>query len=106
MFVFEQSENLGLANSIIQGVTKIINQTGRVIVLEDDVEVSPYFLQYMNDALIVYENNLKVNGIGSWNFFSNKSSTPDTFFVQFQTLLAGLLGVIGGLHLKMTVIFY
>ncbi len=80
VFVFEQSENLGLANSIIQGVTKIINQTGRVIVLEDDVEVSPYFLQYMNDALMVYENNRKVNGIGSWNFFSNKSTTPDTFF--------------------------
>ena len=40
-------KNKGLANSIIGGVTEVINKHGRVIVLEDDLLTSPYFLKYM-----------------------------------------------------------
>lgn len=47
--------NKGLANSIIGGVSEVIAQHGRVIVLEDDLLTSPYFLKYMNEALDKYE---------------------------------------------------
>ena len=39
----EREQHLGLANSIINGVTEIINKYGRIIVLEDDMVSSPYF---------------------------------------------------------------
>ena len=43
--------NKGLATSIIQGVTQVLKQKGKIIVLEDDLVVSPVFLTYMNQAL-------------------------------------------------------
>lgn len=50
----------GLAESVISGVTKVINQYGKVIVLEDDLEVSDDFLDYMQRGLKFYKNNSKV----------------------------------------------
>ena len=52
--IIESDKNKGLANSIIGGVTDVINQYGKVIVLEDDLVTSPYFLKYMNEALNYY----------------------------------------------------
>ena len=46
--------NKGLGNSIIDGVSKVVKEYGKVIVLEDDLVTSPYFLKYMNDALDIY----------------------------------------------------
>ena len=48
--------NKGLANSIIKGVSKVINKFGRVIVLEDDLSVQPNFLAFMNQGLEKYED--------------------------------------------------
>ncbi len=47
--------NKGLANSIIGGVSDVIAKHGRVIVLEDDLLTSPYFLKYMNEGLERYD---------------------------------------------------
>lgn len=55
VFVVEAPHNKGLANSIIDGVTDVINEYGKVIVLEDDLLTSPFFLDYMNSALDFYE---------------------------------------------------
>ena len=41
-------KNKGLANSVISGVTKVLEKYESVIVLEDDLVVSTDFLQYMN----------------------------------------------------------
>lgn len=54
--ITEQAINQGLAKSIIAGVTDIVNQHGKIIVLEDDIVTSKYFLKYMNDALKQYED--------------------------------------------------
>ena len=42
--IVEREKNWGLANSLIAGNTDVINQYGRVIVVEDDLVLSPYFL--------------------------------------------------------------
>ncbi len=56
--IFEASLNKGLANSIMSGVTQIINVYGNVIVLEDDLLTSPNFLLFMNLSLHFYQNIL------------------------------------------------
>ncbi|WP_372715180.1 glycosyltransferase, partial [Ilyobacter sp.] len=55
--IFESEENKGLARSIIEGVTQIINRYGKIIVLEDDLILADDFLEYMNEALEMYEDN-------------------------------------------------
>ncbi len=54
--IVEALKNKGLANSIIDGVTEVINKHGKVFVLEDDLVSSPYMLRYVNMALNFYEN--------------------------------------------------
>lgn len=66
--LIERLENKGLADSIIEGVTEIVNQYGQIIVLEDDVVTSPGFLKYMNDALCVYASTEKVMHISGYMY--------------------------------------
>lgn len=87
VFVIEQPENKGLANSIIEGVTNVVNQYGNVIVLEDDLILSPYFLCYMNDSLERYRDDLNVGQIGGCNFFACGSAFPKTFFIPISDCL-------------------
>ena len=57
------SVNRGLGNSIIAGVSTIIAEYGKAIVLEDDLICAPNFLSYMNQALDFYENDNKIISI-------------------------------------------
>ena len=77
--IIEQNKNLGLANSIILGVTDIINKYGKIIVLEDDIVTSPYFLDYMNKSLHLYEKEKKVWHISAWNYPIEQIDNQDTF---------------------------
>ena len=77
--VYESDYNKGLANSIIDGVTKVINKYSKVIVLEDDIVTSPGFLKYMNDALSLYESEDKVMHISGY-MFPVTSKLPEIFF--------------------------
>ena len=78
--IVERPKNLGLANSIIDGVTSVVNKHGRVIVLEDDMVTSPFFLQYMNDGLNVYESNEDVASIHGYVY--PIKDLPETFFLK------------------------
>ena len=60
----EAPKNKGLANSVIAGVTKIINKFGKVIVVEDDIVTHPFFLRFMNKALETYNHNKYIYTIG------------------------------------------
>lgn len=79
--VIERLENFGLAKNIIDGVTSVINQYGKVIVLEDDLVVSPYFLKYMNEALDFYEKEEQVISIHGY-IYPVKQKLPETFFIK------------------------
>lgn len=79
--IVESKKNKGLASSIIEGVTEIVNNYGRIIVLEDDIVTSRGFLKYMNDALEVYANVKTVMQISGYIFpFQEDSNKLDTFF--------------------------
>ena len=60
--------NKGLAKSIIEGVTMILEEYGKVIVVEDDLVLSPYFLKYMNGALAYYQNVPEIWSISGYSF--------------------------------------
>lgn len=86
--VIESEKNRGLANSIIEGVTKIVNQYTKAIIIEDDAVVSKYFLRFMNEALEKYKDDPKVLSIGSWNYFCDPSLLDDNFFFRFPDSIA------------------
>ena len=80
--LIERKENWGLARNIIDGVTTQVNHYGKVIVLEDDLVVAPYFLQFMNDALETYKDEPKVGHIQACDF-TQDPSLPDTFLIKW-----------------------
>ena len=82
MNLIERKDNWGLARNIIDGVTTQVNRYGKVIVLEDDLVVAPYFLQFMNDALETYKDEPKVGHIQACDF-TQDPSLPDTFLIKW-----------------------
>lgn len=80
-----RKENMGLANSIISGVTQLVNEFGKVIVFEDDLLSSPYTLQYFNESLVKYANDEEVMHIGAYMFGLADKTLPETFFYRIAT---------------------
>ena len=76
--IIERKQNLGLAASIIDGVSSIVNRYGRVIVVEDDLVTSKYFLKFMNHCLELYKKELRIASIGAYIYPIN--SLPESFF--------------------------
>jgi hypothetical protein len=81
IIIHERARNMGLARSIITGVTELINKYGRVIVLEDDMVTSPHFLRYMNEALNLYRDEDRVISIHGYNYPA-EAQFPETFFLR------------------------
>jgi len=76
-----RDRNLGLAESVIDGVTRVVGQYGRVIVLEDDLILSPLFLRFMNAALDAYQTDAQVASIHGY-CYPTRMPLPDTFFIR------------------------
>jgi hypothetical protein len=83
--IVEQASNRGLANSIIDGVTEMCKEFGKVIVLEDDLVTSPYFLEYMNHALDLYAEASEVMQISGHMFPVDLKTETDAIFLSFTT---------------------
>ncbi len=80
-----REKNFGLAESVISGVTSVVRSHGRVVVLEDDLLVSPFFLRYMNDALDLYEDEGRVMQVSGYMFDINYRADTDAAFLPFTT---------------------
>lgn len=78
--IHKRVKNLGLANSIINGVTQILAEYERIIVLEDDIVTSPHFLGYMNDALERFRNDERVASIHGY-VYPVQQFLPEAFFL-------------------------
>jgi len=83
--VIERKKNLGLANSVIAGVTQLVNEYEKVIVFEDDLLSSPYTLTYFNQALERYAQTDKVMHIGAYMYPLAANDLPQTFFYRSAT---------------------
>lgn len=81
----EALENKGLANSIIDGVSRVLEKYGKVIVLEDDLITSSNFLDFMNQALDYYYQQKRIFSISgySMNLKSLKNYNRD-FYLGYR----------------------
>lgn len=80
--IVEYDINKGLGRSIIDGVTNILKKYDSVIVLEDDIVVSPHFLRFMNESLVCYEDNEQVICINGYNLITNTTIKETSFFLR------------------------
>lgn len=81
----ERPRNLGLAESVLAGVTETCLSHGRVIVLEDDLIVSPHFLGYMNEALTRYADDPSVLQVSGHLFPVEWTAPTDAAFLPMST---------------------
>jgi len=66
--IIERVKNFGLANSVISGVNEIIQSFGKVVVLEDDMICSPYFLKFMNELLNIFYIDQRIFSVTGYTF--------------------------------------
>ena len=78
--VIHRDKNFGLAESIIQGVTEVLQQSEKIIVLEDDLVVSTYFLEYMNEALEQFVDDDRVISVHGY-VYPVDIELPEAFFL-------------------------
>lgn len=83
VIIIERDKNWGLANNIIDGVTRIVNEYGKIIVLEDDLVTSPFFLRFMNEGLEMYKDEERVFGVTGYVYPIKKQGLSSTFFMKF-----------------------
>lgn len=77
--IIERETNWGLAKSLIDGITTVINKYGKAIIVEDDIITSPFFLKYMNEGLEIYKENKQVGEIYGY-LIKTDVKMPESFF--------------------------
>lgn len=80
----EREVNYYLERNIMEGIASILKEYSKIIVLEDDICTSPFFLKYMNDALDTYENSKKVMHISAFTNLDIKGK-GDTYFTPHMS---------------------
>ena len=83
--IIEQNKNLGLARSIVSGVSRLCEEYGRVIVIEDDLILHPGFIDYMLSALDRYEDEDRVAQVSGFMYPVKHDKKPDAFFLPVTT---------------------
>jgi hypothetical protein len=78
--IYHRPHNFGLAKSIIGGVSQVLTEHQRIIVLEDDMVTSPHFLAYMNNALERYADDGRVISIHGY-VYPVQQALPEAFFL-------------------------
>ena len=85
IIIIKREKNWGLADSIIDGVSSVVNKFGKVIVLEDDLITSPNFLKFMNDSLSLYEKEHKVYSITGYSHINNSYDIKKSYFLKLTS---------------------
>ena len=84
--IHEADENKGLARSVTDGVSSVVEKYGKAIILEDDILTSRGFLTFMNQALEFYEDVPEVMQIAGYFLpVKNRHELPSTFFYNVNS---------------------
>lgn len=85
VIVHESEHNLGLAHSIKRGIDRVLEESDRVIVLEDDIVTAPGFLTYMNDALRLHEHNHGIMHVSGYlPETTSRARLNETFLAKYM----------------------
>lgn len=82
--VKEHPVNLGLAKSVIGGVSAVLEKHGKAIVVEDDLVTSSNFLDFMNQALDFYEENNEVLSVSGFTLPLKNMPENDDFYTGYR----------------------
>lgn len=77
----ERATNMGLARSLIAGISEVLSMSDRAIIVEDDLVVTEWFLDFMNDALIMYADEEQVASVHGYTYPTSRQ-LPSTFFIR------------------------
>ena len=85
--IVEREENWGIERSEIEGIGSVVGKYGKVIVLEDDIVVSKFFLRFVNDALDRYASCKNVCSVTGYSFIpaGEHGSLPEYAFTQLTS---------------------
>lgn len=64
----KRNSNYGLQNSILKGIDEVFEKSTKIIVVEDDLQLSRYFLKYCNYYLNKYQHEPKVASIQGYTY--------------------------------------
>lgn len=80
--IVERPENYYLERNITEGIEQVFRKHDTIIVLEDDIVTSPYFLQYMNQAFRLYRDSKKVMHVSG---FTNLNIDTPFYFTPHMS---------------------
>ena len=83
--IIEREKNYTCPGNIIDGCKRVAEEFGRLVVVEDDILTSPYFLTYINDGLELYKDDDKVGAISAWldpQYTVLGDKLPESFFMN------------------------
>ena len=64
--LIERAENMGLGRSILDGVTTVLREYDRAVILEDDIALAPGTYEWLAAALAHYEHDRRVMSVSAW----------------------------------------
>ena len=79
--IVSRDSNFGLARNITEGVSEVLRLRETVIVIEDDIVVSPFFLCFMNEGLRCYQDSPRVGSISGY-CYPVTGRMPETYFIR------------------------
>ena len=68
VYLIKQTENKGWYDNFVSVGQRLYEKYDRFIYLEDDIEVSPNFLAYMNENLMLYEKDMSVQAVCGYSY--------------------------------------
>jgi len=77
-----RNKNYGLAKNIVNGVSEVMKNHSKAIILEDDILVSKYFLDYMKNPQNLYKKKKNIWHISGWNYNIKLKSEHDVYFTR------------------------
>ena len=84
--IIEKEKNFGLAGSVIDGVSQVLNLYDKVIVLEDDIVTSNNFLLFMNKALNFYQKDKNIFSVSGYTYpIGISNSYPYDVFISYRS---------------------
>jgi len=79
--IIQKERNVGLSESILGGIDTVLLNHDQVIILEDDLELSPNFLHFVNTGLELHRDDFRVASIQGFSIIELKS-TESSYFLR------------------------